>query len=219
MRSLIVWSTLIFALGHQSAFAAPTNERVSVVFGKGCNIAVTLPHTRHGGIGNGGDPDSQEGGMEVNPLPASWKSNMGRMYFSLNCRDLDDPFALPTTGRFDEGFKKWVKDETSRINFILKMPIEDQQTQMDSLATNRFYNIQAINAQGWAETEDDVTGDERYRPRRMGFCIWNPPKAICGEGITGYLIDPKSDLTERALEIIRTIEFLPDVPAAPPVKP
>jgi len=45
----------------------------------------------------------------------------------------------------------------------------------------------------------------------MGFCLINEPKALCGEGGVGYPTDsPKNDLTERVLEIIRTIEFLPD---------
>lgn len=39
----------------------------------------------------------------------------------------------------------------------------------------------------------------------------DPPKALCGYGDVGYLKDGrKGDLTDYALRILRSIEFLPD---------
>ncbi|KAF0843986.1 hypothetical protein FNL37_1421 [Methylovorus glucosotrophus] len=219
MRSLIVCSTLIFALGHQAAFAAPTNERVSVVFGKGCNIAVTLPHTRHGGIGNGGDPDSQEGGMEVNPLPASWKSNMGRMYFSLECMNKNDPNLMQPSGVLNSTTNTWGKDPDYMRSYLTTSTEAYERNKAEEIIeTTQVYDIKAVNGHGWADTYVYLIGDEQYRQRSMSFCIFHDSKALCGNGKVAYVNEPQGDLTQHAIEILRTIEFLPDVPAVEPVK-
>ena len=73
------------------------------------------------------------------------------------------------------------------------------------------YDIKALNAQGWAETQDVVTGEEGDRSRSMAFCVVHGEKALCGLGQVAYLITgPEGDLTQQALKIIRSIEFLPD---------
>jgi hypothetical protein len=75
----------------------------------------------------------------------------------------------------------------------------------------RVYSLKIVNAEGYAYTIDDLTGDEKERRRLLRYCLIRPPKALCGQGEMGYLKDgPKADLTEYALRILRSIEFLED---------
>jgi hypothetical protein len=90
-------------------------------------------------------------------------------------------------------------------------PQEYRATFEDQDKAIQIFNVTAINASGFLSTIDDTIGDERRREKRAHFCLYHPPKALCGYGVVGYLADgPRSDLTQRALEIVRTIEFLPD---------
>ncbi|MGX8882956.1 hypothetical protein ACWWD9_07050 [Methylovorus sp. SPW-M1] len=86
-------------------------------------------------------------------------------------------------------------------------------------AATQVLNISSVNASGYVELEDDTTGDEDKRQRNAFFCLFHEGKSLCGAGVVSYLNYPNSDITEQAIEILRTIEFLPDVPAAEPVKP
>jgi hypothetical protein len=80
--------------------------------------------------------------------------------------------------------------------------------------TTKIYQLSTGNAQGWAIRYDDEIGDESNRQRHLHYCLIREPKAICGEGVMGYLEDikkrPKTDLTPYALQILRTIEFVDD---------
>ncbi|GIX23871.1 MAG: hypothetical protein KatS3mg122_1102 [Caldimonas sp.] len=85
----------------------------------------------------------------------------------------------------------------------------------------RAHQVHSVNASGWAVAVDDVIGDERYRLRRLYYCVIHEPKAVCGHSEMGLLPDirrnPKNDLTPYALKILRSIEFIDDAttPAAP----
>jgi len=114
---------------------------------------------------------------------------------------------------FDPQTETWGKDIEKRIKALgyRLSPQEYRSAYEDFDKAIRVYNVTAVNAKGFVSIEDDTTGDEKGRMRHMGFCFINRLKALCGEGVVGYVSDgPKSDLTERALEIIRTIEFLPN---------
>ncbi len=187
--------------------------RVETNLGKGCRITVTLPDSLDGGIG--GDASYASGGLEVNPLPKSWQfKSFRKLYFGLTCHDAEKFKDGDDTVSFDPQSGTWKKDVTKRMEkaFGFEMsPQEYQRIYQKQDKAIRVYNVTAVNASGFASTVDDTTGDERKRQKDLGFCLFNPPKALCGGGVVGYLADgPKSDLTQRALEIIRTIEFLPD---------
>lgn len=88
----------------------------------------------------------------------------------------------------------------------------------DQLDVMRFYPLDAINAKGWAVTEEDKIGEESGRAKRLHYCLVHEQKALCGQGEMGYVQDirrhPKNDLTNYTLRILRSIEFI-DEPAVP----
>jgi len=221
MRSLklIISGSLLLPYIAFAVTIAPS--RVETNLGPGCNVAAMVPIT---GVfsGIGGDAKTGLGGLSVNPLPKEWHSEMEAIGFSLSCRDLDDPRVAgkPLPLKYDESTGHWTKDMSDWIKYAQSLPDQfDRDSEFENINATDILHIDAINSKGWAMTQKDTIGEERGRRHSMSFCLLHPPKAICGAGVTGYLADPKSDLTERALEIIRTIEFLPDVPAAEPVKP
>ncbi|WP_143713796.1 hypothetical protein [Variovorax sp. RO1] len=84
-----------------------------------------------------------------------------------------------------------------------------------------FFSLVSKNSEGWAITVDDTIGDERYRQRRLFYCMARESKAICGESVLGYIefIENKRNFnpTPYALRMLREIEFLED--AAPTSDP
>ncbi len=185
--------------------------------GKGCRVAITLLNGEVNRVG--GDPEMQMGGFNIEPLPKNWKSRLDSLGFNLYCKSSEDPDVLNTLGYLDAKNERWIKNE----RFMQKRLIESTSEYAkgyfrEIIKVTKIYDVKTPNAHGWAETTEAITGDERGRRRTMSFCLPRPPKAICGGGVVGMLIDgPKGDLTQHALKIIKSIEFLPDV--APDVVP
>jgi hypothetical protein len=215
MRPVILaWLFLAFA---QSAIAAPEQlERVEISL-KGCHIAMTLPK---GNTRNYATPEetakSATGGFGVEKLPASWKSNMGEMYFSLECMDKNDPNLMQPSGVLNSTTNTWGKDpDYMRSYLTTSIEAYERNKAEEIIETTQVYDIKAVNGHGWADTYVYLIGDEQYRQRSMSFCIFHDSKALCGNGKVAYVNEPQGDLTQHALEILRTIEFLPDVPVKP----
>ena len=186
-------------------------ERVTANLGKGCRIAAHILPSRDGGLG--GDPNTGRGGIGVNPVPKEWRSRLSSVGFQLTCLDAEEVKDGNNTVSFDPQTNTWTKDVAKRVKaFGFEMsPQEYQRIYAEEDMAIRVYNVTAQNAKGFASTVDDMMGDERKRKKEMRFCLYHPPKALCGIGVVGYLAEgPRSDLTQRALEIIRSIEFLPD---------
>lgn len=188
--------------------------RLVTNLGKGCHIAITLPDNAVGKIGNLGRPELGLGGVSVEPIPKSWKfKSFPRLYFDLTCYDADEALSRTHDASFDPQTETWTKDVDKRIRTLgfEVLPQEYKSLYADFDKAIRVYNLTAVNSKGVASTEEDTTGDERNRRRQMGFCLFHPPKALCGGGVVGYIPDgPRSDLSVKVLEILRTVEFLPD---------
>ncbi len=194
-------------------------QRVQANYGVGCNIAAIVPQSTDGGLGS--DPETGMGGLAVNPLPKNWKSRLDSLGFNLSCKSSDDSHVrggtYPIT--YDSKKNEWQKDasawEKEANGFADKF---DRKALLELIRVTNVNNVRAVNSQGWVMTQKDTIGDERWRKRTMSFCLLHPPKAICGVGVVSMLSDgPKGDLTQHALKIIKSIEFLPDV--APNVAP
>ncbi len=148
--------------------------------------------------------DFKYGGYSAT-VKLSQSKNSYRFGFSLSCQSSDDPIVNsrlaqqnPKTGVWEKDLEKWFGKLTPEERRVL-----DKAT--------RVFNLKAPNSSGYAFTEEATTGDEFGRERRMIFCLFHPPKAICGGGVVGVLRDgSKGDLTQHALKIIQSIEFLPD---------
>lgn len=88
--------------------------------------------------------------------------------------------------------------------------------QLIDLKAFQFHSITSINATGWAITQDETFGEQKFRRRTMNYCLAKGIKAICGNSEMGYLEDfkrnKKSDLTPVALRVLQSIEFLDDAP-------
>jgi hypothetical protein len=140
-----------------------------------------------------------------------------KMPFNLVCYpETDEQTAFPVV-RFDKEKNKWVKDATAWEKEADESTDLDHRKHLQKLIkTTVVYDIQAVNSQGWAMTQEDLIGDESIRRRMLHYCLIHSPKALCGEGEVGYLKDGrKGDLTDYALKILRSIEFLEDEPPAP----
>jgi len=144
-----------------------------------------------------------------------------KMPVNLVCyQNNDEQTAFPVV-RFDSESKKWVKDASEWEKDAEKTTDSEHRKHLERLIrTTLVYDVRAVNSQGWALTQEDLIGDEDNRTRHLTYCLIHPPKALCGEGEVGYLKDgPKADLTEYALRILRSIEFLDDEPAKPEAAP
>ncbi len=202
-----------FTWADVAALTAFPTKRVEVNSGVGCRIAMTLPADSF--VPGGVSVAFSRGVTVGDPLPKSWKANLNELYFSLSCKSSDDPETNdasvrlnPKTGVWEKDFRKWVR-EVLRPDLYGERPKEELKVLDKAI---RVLNLKAANATGYASIEEATTGDEFGRERRMIFCLFHPPKAICGGGVVGVLRDgSKGDLTQHALKIIQSIEFLPDV--------
>lgn len=80
----------------------------------------------------------------------------------------------------------------------------------------RAYPLKSVNAQGFAFTEEEVIGDEKFRTRYLDYCLFHEKVALCGRGDVGYVAQgPDGDFTDYVLDILRSIEFLPSPDPVP----
>jgi len=114
--------------------------------------------------------------------------------------------------RYDREQKQWVRDlgrELRRWDLGGGLSPATVRAIDESL---RVYPLNNVNSQGFAYTVDDWTGDEAQRARLLSYCLLRANIAVCASGrVVATLTDgPKGDLTPYVLEILRSIEFLPD---------
>ena len=117
---------------------------------------------------------------------------------NFTCYAADDGMATKGWATYDDSSKKW------------KINLSPHDAEM-FVNAHKTYQIKALNAQGWAVTINDVTGDEQWRQRHLHYCLIKDVKAVCGNGEMGYLRSGrKGNLTPYVLQILRSIEFIDD---------
>lgn len=170
-------------------------HRSEIDFGAGCYVAMNRPKGSDGAKA-----------FVVEPVPRSWKSNMGEMRFFVSCYDKgDEAISKGAIARFDVSQNKWIKDIANayQANAISEKGMEEIN------AVSEVKNIESVNSTGYAAVTSDTVGDESRRVKTMTFCLFHLAKALCGSGTVAYLADGrKGDLTKHTLEMIRSIKFL-----------
>ena len=161
-------------------------------------------------------PENQgSGGITVpNPRHLVSKEYIEPFYLGFSCYDENAKIVGAGPVKFNEKKKKWVRYFPNRLKGEGVEYSNEENLELDRAI--HFFELAAVNAQGYAYTEDDIIGEESGRLRKLHYCLIHPPKAVCGDGDMGYLVDgPKGDLTRYALKILSGIEFLNE--AAPTV--
>jgi hypothetical protein len=200
-------------------------QRLEASLGTGCKFAVTLPGKKgtkspidSSATGVNSDVASQSGVIVASPQPAPWRSMLTSLQIGVVCYDKDDSnvnrASLPIA--YDIAKREWRKDATAWEKEASDMTEKsDREHLLELIHTTHVTHINSINSQGWAMTQDEIAGDERWRKRSMHFCLVHESKALCGGGTVAYLADGrKGDLTKYALDILKSIEFLEDAPAS-----
>lgn len=141
-----------------------------------------------------------------NPKNLRTKNYIEQVYLGFSCYDSNADLVGSSPVRFDEHSGRWVKDTQ---NFIKQF--SEPEWQQNYGRAIRFYELSNVSAKGFAYTQDDVIGDERYRTRQLRYCLIRPPNALCGQSEMGNLREikknPQADWTPYALKIVRSIEF------------
>jgi len=140
-----------------------------------------------------------------------------KLLINFTCYAADDGIVGSGAVRFDSERNEWVRDIEKRItaNYGTWSTSEIMKMRRDFARAIQVYPLKTTDASGYAYTEDDTTGDAQWHRRTLNFCLIKPPKALCGGNFNGYYVDNKeTDLTPYFLQILRSIEFIDDMPPA-----
>jgi len=122
--------------------------------------------------------------------------------------------------RFDEERREWVPDIEKRLKWEATASSQEElDPDYKTLRRNalRAYTLKSVNAQGFAFTDEEVIGEEKGRRRQIDYCLFYAEVALCGGGEVGYVAQgARGDLTDYVLQILRSIEFLPNDPSLLP---
>jgi len=128
------------------------------------------------------------------------QSTLGDFGIRFKCRigqQFDD--AAQTYGaQWDEGKRVW------------KLHDEDASDRKLLLPGSRIYQLKSSNATGFLRTTDEVSGDEDQRVRFYSFCLFHEKTAVCGEGQSMKLEEPKGNYLPAILRILRSVSFVDD---------
>lgn len=185
-------------------------RRVLMDMAPGCRIQMSVPIGAQAGFGKA---NRGSGGVSIEHPPRTTKLPYRYpLTFTFICYDAADDLTAQDPVRFDHTKNKWVRDMRPYFDrFPEGLPPQRQKIFDRAIL---FHELQTVNAQGFAFTEDDLAGDESGRRRQMSYCIFHMQKAICGESTMALISmirqHPGNDLTPLALRILRSIEFLDD---------
>lgn len=215
LAGLLCASPLCWPAGMERLKTMPLLTAAKANFGPGCNLELRIPVSAEFPITY--STSSGRGGssiiLERLPMPPY---SIGSLYLGMGCHDIDTPDLFGSDPvRYDENQKQWVRD----LSVALKSWDSGGGLRPDEVfaidESIRVHALKNINSQGFAYTVDDWTGEETTRTRRLRYCLFRGRVALCGRGDVAILIDgPKGDLTPYVLEILRSVEFLPDAPPA-----
>ncbi|WP_157451409.1 hypothetical protein [Caldimonas taiwanensis] len=215
---LALGAGLVIAKGSTQEWATKT---AMLDMGPGCRIKLQVPASADYGAVGPKPGYEGEGGITIeNPLNLKRKTYIEPLYLRFFCHDAD-PEALSEGDplSYDASTHTWRKD-MEKLYGLYVDPDRAFKKKLDQAV--RIYEMKSVNAQGFAYTLDDVTGEESTRRRVLHYCLFRDKKAVCSGWDTrmGYLPEirrhPARDLTPYALRILRSIEFVDEAPQAAP---
>lgn len=223
VKRWIVGLGAVLALGSGLAEGASTRgpeptKTALIDMGPGCRIQLVVPKAA---VVSGGRHGRGSGSVTVeNPLHLKRETYIEPFYLAFICHDAD-PEALSEGDplSYDASTHTWRKD-MEKLYGLYVDPDRAFKKKLDQAV--RIYEMKSVNAQGFAYTLDDVTGEESTRRRVLHYCLFRDKKAVCSGWDTrmGYLPEirrhPARDLTPYALRILRSIEFVDEAPQAAP---
>jgi hypothetical protein len=196
----------------QASYSLPPLVPVRANFGPDCNLALRIPRGAEFPIRY--SSKSGHGGSTIILRPAP--NRQISLYLGTVCYDTRVANVMGSAPvRFDHQQNQWVRYLGPAL---LSWGSGDGLAPDEVLAIDqsiRVYSLNNVNSKGFAYTTDAWTGDEATRERRLDYCLFRAHIAVCDGGgvVVGALADgPQGDLTPYVLQILRSIEFLPDEP-------
>ena len=208
---IAMWGLLLSLTVQANDAAFKKTHQVFANMGPGCNVRIRMPTTAEFTVTY--SKNAGEGGLGLkieNPFHLnSDNPNFQPFYLGFTCYAADKKrLSQGEPVRYNDQTKKWERDITNRFESWYS---EEGKKELDR--ASHFYELNAMNANGYAYTEDDTIGDEQWRQRHLHYCVIKDAKALCGNGDMGYLRNGKKwDLTPYALQILRSIDFSDDAP-------
>lgn len=120
---------------------------------------------------------------------------------------------LPERIYFDNKDKIW-KKKTKKMNthdIIASQKLYGVKN-INELKTINIYNIESVNASGYAIIDYNITKEEKRSnlKKKLSFCLFSNAEAFCGSGSMIYLFDGKEvDFTNYVLKSLETVEITP----------
>jgi hypothetical protein len=84
---------------------------------------------------------------------------------------------------------------------------QDANDQKILAPASKIYQLKSSNAVGFLRTTDQVTGDEDQRVRFYSFCLFHGEEAVCGDGQSMRLAEPKGNYLPYILRVLRSVTF------------
>ncbi|MBO9647892.1 MAG: hypothetical protein J7605_05225 [Variovorax sp.] len=187
---LVKHALSFFALAASCQIAFAGDEWVSrstFIKPNNCGISVKVPANTF--LGNGFNAE----------IPKKLKAvaHIESLAFNFECRSSNDEVVNSGWARFDP------KGNTWGVNFF------DDKDKKQRENFTKFSLLENKNSRGWLVTVSDFTGEEKFREKKLYFCLTHLEKAVCGWGSVGLLVDGKrGDLTSYVTKIVRSIEFI-----------
>ncbi|WP_284335937.1 hypothetical protein [Comamonas sp. NoAH] len=176
-------------------------EAQIVNIGPGCRIKLDIP--KGAKLGQGYQNKQYRGMAGFSIKMPKYFSHNGDWSFSFNCYHT-----------YEKNFQEVWKDRSPKNG--VKFIIEKGRKKFTDDEGATYFSVQSVNAEGWALTYDDTTGEERLRLRHLWYCVKAKESAICGSSDIGYIdfINNKKniDIASYAFRVLESIEFLEDVP-------
>lgn len=182
-----------------AAHAKPNNNILYANLGGGCNIGV---ENLYNGKLSSDMPLLATYWTDARPT----HTNAGKFYVRFECKDLTISPIEEISRQYGARYDDSLSDE-----WITYYP-----SKKDEIALRDFTQIHTLNsknAKGFYITQDDISGDPKFRLISLSYCLFHEKVAVCGTWPLARLHDAQRDiLLHNSLNILRSVIFLDPQP-------